>query len=320
MRNTPHELADLVVQAQTGCLDAFEAIVKRLQNMAAGYAYGILGDFHLAQDAAQEAFMTAFRDLPSLREPAAFSAWLRRLILKHCDRFTRGMHPQTVPLDSSLHLVSDDKTPAQILLAQETRNRVLASVHALPVNERVAVTLFYLDEYSQKQLARFLEVPESTINGRLQTARKRLRHTLGSDTVGEGMQPIMKETLMPNLPSNDDQFAHRIQLFNAVEAGQTEKSLALLKLDPELVYATDIHQQTPLHRAAYRGHREVVTMLLERGADPNASDIRGQTPLHHLAMLSTMSDIAEILIAAGANVHATDSNGSTPLFLAFSCN
>lgn len=55
--------------AQSGDLDAFTAIVVRFQDMAVGYAYAVLKDFHLAQDAAQEAFLTAYTDLHMLHQP-----------------------------------------------------------------------------------------------------------------------------------------------------------------------------------------------------------------------------------------------------------
>ena len=57
------ELKTLVTNAQQGDLDAYGQIVRRFQDMAFGYAYSILGDFHLAEDAAQDAFVQAYRDL-----------------------------------------------------------------------------------------------------------------------------------------------------------------------------------------------------------------------------------------------------------------
>ena len=74
------ESATLVERSRSGDLDAFEALVRRFQDMACGYAYSILGDFHLAEDAAQEAFVDAYRNLGQLREPRAFPGWFRRVV------------------------------------------------------------------------------------------------------------------------------------------------------------------------------------------------------------------------------------------------
>lgn len=63
----------LILRAKVGDLDAFEVIVRRFQDMAVGYAYSVLGDFHLAQDAAQEAFVEAYRDLARVYGAEVFS-------------------------------------------------------------------------------------------------------------------------------------------------------------------------------------------------------------------------------------------------------
>lgn len=79
-------------------LAAFGEIVRRYQDMAYGCAYAILGDFHLAEDAAQEAFLAAFRGLAQLREAKAFAGWLRRIVVTQCNRMTRGKRVPTTGL------------------------------------------------------------------------------------------------------------------------------------------------------------------------------------------------------------------------------
>ena len=82
-------LKSLVLRAQNGDLNAYASLVRRFQDMAIGYAQNHLGDRFLAEDAAQEAFIQVYFDLPRLRNPAAFSGWLRKIVFKHCDRITR---------------------------------------------------------------------------------------------------------------------------------------------------------------------------------------------------------------------------------------
>ena len=86
----------LIMSAAAGDVCAFEQLVLRFQGMAVGYAFAILGDFHLAEDAAQEAFVEAYAKLASLREPRAFAGWLKRIVFKHCDRLTRRKRPPSV--------------------------------------------------------------------------------------------------------------------------------------------------------------------------------------------------------------------------------
>src|SRR5436190_23886620 len=94
-------LAACVRRAQERDPEAFGWIVRRFQDMAVGYAASIVGDFHLAEDAAQEAFLEVWRDLAQLREPAAFAGWLRKIIFKQCDRLTRGKRVATGPMEAA---------------------------------------------------------------------------------------------------------------------------------------------------------------------------------------------------------------------------
>jgi len=91
----------LVKQAQTADEVAYGELVRRFQDMAYGYAYTILNDFHLAEDATQEAFIEAYRCLPNLEHPRAFPAWLKRIVFKHCDRLIRGKRVPIAPLDAA---------------------------------------------------------------------------------------------------------------------------------------------------------------------------------------------------------------------------
>jgi RNA polymerase sigma-70 factor (ECF subfamily) len=69
---------------------AFGTIVQRYQDVAFACAYAVLGDFHAAEDAAQEAFIVAWRCLDQLRDARAFPGWLKRIVLTQCSRMTRG--------------------------------------------------------------------------------------------------------------------------------------------------------------------------------------------------------------------------------------
>jgi RNA polymerase sigma factor (sigma-70 family) len=88
------DLVTLLRAVQTGDDLAFAELVRVWQDSAVAYATSILRDYHLAEDAAQEAFIEAHRSLGSLREPAAFPSWFKSVIFKQCDRITRRKrHP-----------------------------------------------------------------------------------------------------------------------------------------------------------------------------------------------------------------------------------
>ncbi|MCX6343505.1 MAG: sigma-70 family RNA polymerase sigma factor [Armatimonadetes bacterium] len=195
------ELKTLVDQAKIGDMDAFSAIVGRFQDMALAYAYSVLGDFHLAEDAAQEAFLQAYRDLDALREPAAFPGWFRRIVFKRCDRITRGKRLSTVPLDSVVEIPAASPGPEAIVESREIRQNVLDAIRNLPQNERTVTTLFYINGYTQKDIAAFLEMPVTTVNNRLHSSRTRLK---------ERMVQMVNDELKTHSLSDD--FPERIRL------------------------------------------------------------------------------------------------------------
>ena len=175
-------------------LTAFGVIVRRFQDMAYGCAYAALGDFHLAEDAAQEAFVAAYRSLPKLREPRAFPGWFRRIVQTQCNRMTRRASHSTRRLDAADDVASGEPDPSEIVEKREMSERVLAALRELPEHQRLATTLFYINGYSQKDIAEFLEVPVTTVKKRLHDSRKKLR---------ERMMGMVAETLR-SAPLPDD--------------------------------------------------------------------------------------------------------------------
>lgn len=156
-------------------LGAFGKIVVRFQDMAYGCAYALLGDFHLAEDAAQEAFLIAYQRLGQLREPRAFAGWFGRIVISQCRRITRSKSLPLTGLDVAVTVPSSVPGPRQNLERRETKDKVLAAIAALPEHQRMATTLFYINGYSQKDVAEFLEVPITTVKKRLHDSRTKLK-------------------------------------------------------------------------------------------------------------------------------------------------
>jgi RNA polymerase sigma factor (sigma-70 family) len=172
------ELSALVNRARSADLEAFGELVRRFQDMAYGCAYAVLGDFHLAEDAAQEAFLEAYRSLSNLAEPKAFPGWLRRIVLRCSSRITRRKSLSTTPLEAAENVPGGEPDPASVAEKIEMKDKVLAAIKALPASERMVTTLFYINGYSQKDIARFLEVPVTTVKNRLHASRKRLKERM----------------------------------------------------------------------------------------------------------------------------------------------
>jgi RNA polymerase sigma factor (sigma-70 family) len=172
------ELTTLIRRARAADLDAFTELTRRYQNLAFGYAFALLGDFHLAQDATQEAFIAAYFGLGQLHEPAAFPGWLRGIVRHQCHRILRKHPFELVPLEHAAGIAAETGEPERHLVQREARAAVLAAINALPRAQREVVTLYYLQEYSQQEVAGFLGLPVSTVNNRLHAARQRLKRRM----------------------------------------------------------------------------------------------------------------------------------------------
>lgn len=170
---------------------AFGELVNRFYDAAYRWAYAVLGDSHQAQDAAQEAFVTAFQNLDQLREPLAFAGWLRQIVNSQAFRLVRGEQPEAGSIETAPDLPAPEPGPAAILEEVELKERVMAAVLALPEKEQIVTKLFYLNGYSQHEIARLLELPLTTVKKRLQYARQNLK----------GIMVSMMDTMTPTAVS-----------------------------------------------------------------------------------------------------------------------
>lgn len=309
------DLGSLVRAAQAGDKDAFGRIVRRFQDMAFAFGYAILGDAARAQDSAQDAFVDAYRTLDTLREPAAFPGWFRRVLVKHADRHVRRERVRPLPLDDILAIPSPAPDPSQVAVLREVRAAVHDAVAALPPRERLLTTLFHLDGYSHKDIERFLELPISTIKKTLFTARRRLKEKL----------TMIDRDVDDKRPSRTDAFTRNVQFFIALRTGDLPRVEALLAQSPELLETRTEWRatvegywavgHTPLQWAAAAGDERLLTLLLARGADVHSRTQWGMTALH-LSVLMRHTAAMHRLLAADADVQAATNAGQTALHLA----
>jgi len=148
---------------------AFAQLVALHEQMVFATALASLRDPEAARDAAQEAFLAAWRKLPQLRTPAAFPGWLQRLVRTQCARIRRKQTPALEPP------LPDD---GDALARAERRRAVMRALDALPPSDREALLLFHVLGEPQRTIAELFGVAEATIGKRLYAARLRLRRLL----------------------------------------------------------------------------------------------------------------------------------------------
>jgi len=254
-------LESLIRRVRDADSDAYELIVRRFQDMAVGYGYSILRDFQLAEDAAQEAFFEAYRNLDKLREPAAFPGWFRKIVFKQCDRITRNKAFSLITLDGLEGRVSQEATQAEGMEKTQLKDKILAAIDSLPDHERIATMLYYISGYSQNEVAEFLDLPLTTIKKRLYSARNHLR---------EMLIDLVEDSLRELRPSRDDLFATRvIEILKSARSGDAARVKHLLEQDARLLAARDPLGNTALILATDSGHNEIAEMLMAAGVSPD---------------------------------------------------
>ncbi|MDP9374554.1 MAG: sigma-70 family RNA polymerase sigma factor [Chloroflexota bacterium] len=183
------ELTTLIARVRAGDPAAFTALVQRHQELAFGYAFVILRDFHLAQDATQQAFIEVYRSLAGLEDPEKFPNWLRGIVRHQCGRILRKRRVPIVPLEAAAEIAARAPGPEQCAEDRDLLDAALRAVDELPPHEREVTVLYYLKERSQREIATFLALPVTTVNNRLHAARRRLRAALlPANAVGRALR------------------------------------------------------------------------------------------------------------------------------------
>jgi len=176
-----------VDRAKQGDPAAIAELFRIYWRAARAAAYGVTGDFALAEDAASEAFYAAIESLPDLRDTQRFGPWLRTIVVRTARRQKaktskgNGVELQTLLDDGAL-------PPGANLERRELAALIHEAVGHLSETLREAVVLFYFEGYSLKEAAGFLDIPEGTLKRRLHDGRKRLRDA--AEQILKGAKPM----------------------------------------------------------------------------------------------------------------------------------
>jgi RNA polymerase sigma-70 factor, ECF subfamily len=160
-----------------GDRDAFAALVSRATNQAYALACLMLRDSDRAQDATQDAFVRAWRDLPSLRDADRFDAWLRRLVVNACYDEARKVHRRA---EVSLAFMPERSIVDSASATAET-DRVERAFRRLPFDQRTVLVLQHYLDLSHVEIAETLGIPLGTVKSRLRYGVAALRAELDAD-------------------------------------------------------------------------------------------------------------------------------------------
>jgi RNA polymerase sigma-70 factor (ECF subfamily) len=162
----------LVDRARAGDLDAFESIVRARMDAVYRLTAAILGDEADARDAAQETFVAAWRELPRLRDPERFDAWLQRVAVNAARMTLRARTRRRIREIPSSRIAALPETAAP---TGRSDTEVLdAALARLPIEQRTILVLHHLEGRPIGEIAAILEIPEGTAKSRLFHARRAL--------------------------------------------------------------------------------------------------------------------------------------------------
>ena len=177
------KLIEQVRKARDGDPEAQAALYEAMYKRVYYLALRMTRSAEDAEDAVQEAFLSAFRALPNLADPNAFEGWLFQITANKCRNILgkAGRYAQ-LPEDEDGNTLLDELPeenegliPASALENQTHREIILSIIEALPQQQKECVLLFYYGELTVAQIAQVMDCSEGTVKSRLNYARKKLR-------------------------------------------------------------------------------------------------------------------------------------------------
>jgi len=171
-------IASLVRRAQIGNSDAFTELYGITFNHIYNYAARYLKDEHLAQDAVQETYITAFKNLKGIKDPSLFVAWLNQINFHTCYDMCKKMNNAYGFVDSEqLDLTRDtniDHNPEDLYEKNDEINKLRNAIDHLPFHEKQVIVLRYYNEMKLEDIAKTLSISRSTVKRYLQSAKDKL--------------------------------------------------------------------------------------------------------------------------------------------------
>ena len=180
--------ATLIQQILAGDQGAFNTLVQKYQKPVHAYVWRKIGDYHIAEEITQDIFLIVHKKLPTLKNWNRFAGWLYVIAARQCFAWFKK---KRIPMKSLDAMPTDEledlaytqyHTHQQEEFVSERRREVVNNLlQKLPISERTAVSLHYLDDKSCEDISEFLGVSPNTVKSRLHRARKRLqkeKHTI----------------------------------------------------------------------------------------------------------------------------------------------
>jgi RNA polymerase sigma-70 factor (ECF subfamily) len=175
----------LVASAKSGDLHAFNQLVIRYQDVVYNVSYRILGNEEAAEDATQDAFLSAYQAIGGFKG-GSFRAWLLRIVTNACydqlrlkkRRPTSSLEAVYTDKDPGSHFVNGAQSPEEHAVAHELGQTIQMGIGDLPPDQRAVLVLSDVQGFSYREIAQATGVSLGTVKSRLSRARASLRDYL----------------------------------------------------------------------------------------------------------------------------------------------
>jgi RNA polymerase sigma-70 factor (ECF subfamily) len=177
--NKKQQLTDskLVLEYQSGNAKALNELVKNWHKTFCEKAFWLVKDADVAKDIAQDSWRIIINKINHLKNPDSFGSWALRIV------YTKSLDWLNTKKRMNNHL-QDYKQEQEILMTEETadnenlKSTLLSTIKTLPEHQQVVIRLFYVEDYSLKEISNFLDISVGTTKSRLFHAREKLKQTI----------------------------------------------------------------------------------------------------------------------------------------------
>lgn len=184
---------ELIERVQNGDKQAFNLLVIKYQNKVCNLISRYVSNSGDVPDVAQEAFIKAYRALPGFRGESAFYTWLYRIAVNTAKNYlvSQGRRPPSSDIDAENAenfetggALKEISNPENLLLSEQLKKVVFATINSLPDDLKTAITLREIDGLSYEEIAEVMGCPVGTVRSRIFRAR---------ETVDKAIRPLIKQ-------------------------------------------------------------------------------------------------------------------------------
>ena len=167
-------LAKIVIRAQAGDSDAFAELYAATYQKQYRFAYKYLRDEYLAQDAIQETYILALKNISTLRDPLVFISWLNQISMRVCFK----MHHAKQLYDSNTQELDEghrnEVTPESVTVRVDENDYILRQIMTLPFSESQAILFRYYDDMKIEDIASLMGISRSSVKRYLKSGQEKL--------------------------------------------------------------------------------------------------------------------------------------------------